>query len=105
MQKQRTPAAAKPVRKHREVEHQRRVCEDEATHVDGHVVLSSKGACQRAPPQALSAPILVTDAQEQRRAVDEIDDRGNLPNNADGVGKRYWFAERTFAKSVNLRVY
>jgi hypothetical protein len=85
LEQQRAATATKSMREHRQVEHQRRVREDEAAHVNRDVILGAEGTRERSSPQALRAPILVSDAEKQRRAFDEIDDCENLTDNADGL--------------------
>jgi hypothetical protein len=74
------PALAAPqaIREHRQVEHQRGVGKHEVPEVNEDVTLGSKCEDKCPSPEALGASILVTCAEQHRRVVGELDDRGTL---------------------------
>jgi hypothetical protein len=65
-------------RQDREIEHQRRVREDQLGEVDHDVALGADRPRQRLTAAALRVAILVTAAAEGRGRVIEVDDRRNL---------------------------
>jgi hypothetical protein len=65
-------ATAESIREHRQVHHQRSIGEVEITQVDDDIGLSPKSQHERAPAQALGAPILVSGTQQHRRVVGEL---------------------------------
>ena len=76
-----------PARKHAEVEHQRRVRENQAAEIDDHVPLRADRSRQRPPTRALGAPVFLASAVQDRGAFIEVDDRGNIYK-PRGLGKQ-----------------
>jgi len=64
---------------HRQIEHQRRVREDEFAEVNDDVSLRANRSREGLAPASLRRPILVSPASQGRRLVIEINDAGNLP--------------------------
>jgi hypothetical protein len=69
---------AQPARQHREVEHQRRIGEDETAEIYDDIPLSVQGANKSLAPTTLSGPVLVAAAAKNGGLVLKVDDRGNL---------------------------
>jgi hypothetical protein len=67
-------APTQAVRQHRQVDHQGRVSEHEATQIHEDVTLSAKGEYERPSTKALRTPILVSGAKQHRRVGGELDD-------------------------------
>ena len=73
-QKDRLPVRAQPPREHREVEHQRHVCEDQLGQIDDYIGLSSDRSGQCLTSACLRGAVLVAATAQCWRLVIEIDD-------------------------------
>jgi hypothetical protein len=82
-QQDRAVADPQAARKHRQVEHQRRVGEDELAQVHDDVRLGPERPTQSATSPALSGAVLIANAPEDRRVVSKLDDSSNLHNLPD----------------------
>ncbi len=71
---------AQAARKHRQVDHQRDVREDEFTEVHDEVAAGLEGTRERLPPPALGGSIFVSATPQHGGLFAEIDDRSNLVN-------------------------
>jgi hypothetical protein len=72
------PVHAQAPRHHDQVEHERRVGEDQLRQVDAHVLLGADGPDQCPAAGALRGAVLVTGAAQYGRRVIKDDDPGNL---------------------------
>jgi metal-sulfur cluster biosynthetic enzyme len=59
---------------HRDVQHERRVCERKLSEIDGHVAADAERTREGTPASSLRCPNLVAAAPEYRRVVLELDD-------------------------------
>jgi hypothetical protein len=80
----RTAVGTQAAGQHREVEHQRGVCERQLAEVDDDIGLGTDRARQGLSPESLGSSSLVPAASEGRWLVIEVDDPANLSKPADG---------------------
>jgi metal-sulfur cluster biosynthetic enzyme len=93
--------AAQAPRQRGQIEHQRGVSERQVAEVGDHVAGGLDRAGQGPAPRSLCGAILVPPAPEDRQAVIELDDRGNVSNPV-GQAQGLWTFFPTLSRMTNV---